>query len=321
MRLRAWTIAGLALAIGISAGAQDEEAPPVADENPVPAELRYQSKPEWQMVAIEALVVEINDEHALELGMTYGLTSSSSLDGANIGLGSRNLGSVPVAELLKGVDGATDISFANRMPGLGISLAGIDVDSAVLAAQLRMMLDNGEALIRTRPIVVALNKTPVEIETVDEIPYVDIDEKGKLGIQKKKAGVRMIVTPTIVPDYPGAVTLDISNIEISSGSTFITLENVNRPVVSVSRTHTRITLREGETFIVGGLKTRRETVEEERVPILGSIPIIRWLFTSRHVVERNVDVLFFITPNILEPGENFLLPYDFRNGEFLGSDK
>jgi len=320
MRARTFTACGLALVLCSAVYAQDPETAPVAEENPIPAELRYQNKPEWQMVAIEALVVEINDERALELGLTYGVTTSSPADGANIGLGAQNLGPVSVPELVKGAEGATGISFADRMPGLGISLAGIDVDSTVMAAQLRMMLDNGEALIRTRPIVVALNKTPVQIETVDEIPYVDIDEKGKLGIQKKKAGVRMIVTPTIVPDFPGAVTLDISNIEISSGSTFITLENVNRPIVSVSRTHTRITLREGETFIVGGLKTRRETVEEERIPILGSIPVIRWLFTSRHVVERNVDVLFFITPNILDPGENFLLPYDFRNREFLGSD-
>lgn len=100
----------------------------------------------------------------------------------------------------------------------------------------------------------------------------------------------------------------------------MTLQNVDRPVISLSRTHTKITLREGETFVVGGLKTRRTMVQEDKVPILGDIPFIKWLFTSRREVVRNMDVLFFITPSILEPGENFLLPYDFENREFLGAN-
>jgi type II secretory pathway component GspD/PulD (secretin) len=316
-----------AAAIALAAAAQENPAVKTA-ENPVPEEMRYKAKTDWHMVAIEALVIEVSEERARDLGFTYGLSTlasdggnaSSALDGANIGLGSQTFAPASVAELLESADGTTAVNFANRMPGLGISLVGIEMDSSVVSAQLRALLDRGEAVIRTRPIGVALNKTEVVIETVDEIPYMDFDARGKLGVQKKTAGVKLVVTPTIVPDYPGAVTLDISNIEISTSSHFITLQNINRPVVNVSKTHTKITLREGETFIVGGLKTRRKTVEENRVPILGRIPLLKWLFTSRREVERNMDVLFFITPNILEPGENFLLPYDFKNHEPLGAE-
>jgi type II secretory pathway component GspD/PulD (secretin) len=222
--------------------------------------------------------------------------------------------------LAENADGTTSLGFADRMPGLGISLVGMNIDSAVISAQLRALLDRGEAVIRTRPVGVALNKTEVSIETVDELPYVDLNDKGKLNVQKKSVGVKLQVRPTIVPDYPGAVQLDISNIEISSGSRFMTLQNVNRPVISLSRTHTKVTLREGETFVIGGLKTRRRMVEKHSVPILGRIPIIKWLFTSHREVVRNMDVLFFITPNILEPGENFLLPYDFENRQYLGAE-
>ncbi|VGO21318.1 type II secretion system protein GspD [Pontiella sulfatireligans] len=299
----------------------EKSGKPALKENPIPEKMRYKNKLDWHMVAIEALVVEVNEERTRQLGFTYGLSQtsdSSSLDGANVSLGSQKLGLTSVPLLATSPDGSTSISFADRMPGLGISLSGIDVDSSVVAAQLRMLLDRGEAVIRTRPIGVALNKTEVSIETVDEIPYVDLDSKGKLVVAKKAAGVKLKVTPTIVPDHPGAVTLDISNIEISTASSFITLQNINRPVLNVSKTHTKITLREGETFIIGGLKTRRKAIEEDRIPILGRIPMIKWLFTSRNEVERNMDVLFFITPNILAPGENFLLPYDFKNQEPLG---
>ena len=303
--------------------AQEQEA---SAENPVPVEIRYQDRPEWQMVAIEALVVEITEESSRDLGLTFGIStlesdgsdSSGIVDGVNIGLGAQNLSPVSVAQLAESGDGSTSLSFADRMPGFGISLAGIDIGSAALAAELRALLDRGEAVIRTRPIAVALNKTEVKIETADEIPYVDVNIKGNLGIQKKKVGVQLQVTPSILTENPGFVKLDISRIEISSGLTFITLQNVNRPVVSVSRTQTSVTLREGETFVVGGLKTRRTVIEKEGIPVLRSIPVLRWIFSSRHEVERNMDVFFFITPKILDPGENFLLPYDFQNREFLG---
>ena len=297
-------------------------------ETVLPDRLRYKDKVDWHMVAIEALVVEVDEERAHQLGFSYGVSTldssggdtSSALDGANVALGPQNFASASVASLTENADGTTSLGFADRMPGLGMSIVGLNLDAAVISAELKALLDRGEAVIRTRPVGVALNKTEVTIETVDELPYVDIDAKGNLNVQKKNVGVKLKVRPTIVPDYPGAVELDISNIEISSGSRFMTLQNINRPVVSLSRTHTRITLREGETFVIGGLKTRRKVVEEEKVPILGYIPIIKWLFTSRHEVERNMDVLFFITPNILEPGENFLLPYDFENREFLGAE-
>ncbi|MBN2684087.1 MAG: hypothetical protein JXR40_02295 [Pontiellaceae bacterium] len=334
MKLRG-IIIGLSLFAAAYSMAADEESVPPAEEtattnavedSALPERLRYQDKIDWHMVAIEALVIEVDEERARQLGFNYGLSTldsnggdaSSVLDGANVGIGPSAFTPASVATLTEQLDGRTSVGFANRMPGLGISLAGMNVDTGVISAELRALVDHGEAIIRTRPVGVALNKTKVKIETVDELPYVDINSGGNLNIQKKTVGVKLEVTPYIEPDYPGAVTLDISNIEVSSGSRFMTLQDIDRPVITLSKTKTKVTLREGETFVIGGLKTRRKTVEEKKVPILGHIPVIKWLFTSRHEVVRNVDILFFITPNILEPGENFLLPYDFENREFLG---
>lgn len=336
MRLRG-IIIGLNIFAATFAMAADETSAPPAEESTttneveetvLPDRLRYQDKMDWHMVAIEALVIEVDEERARQLGFNYGLStldsnggnSSSVLDGGNVGLGPSAFTPASVATLAEQTDGSTSIGFANRMPGLGISLAGMNVDASVISAELRALVDHGEAVIRTRPVGVALNKTKVEIQTVDELPYVDIKDGGNLNIQKKRVGVKLEVTPYIELDYPGAVTLDISNIEVSSGSRFMTLQDIDRPVITLSKTQTKVTLREGETFVIGGLKTRRKTVEEKKVPILGHIPLIKWFFFSRHEVVRNVDILFFITPNILAPGENFLLPYDFENREFLGAE-
>jgi type II secretory pathway component GspD/PulD (secretin) len=131
-------------------------------------------------------------------------------------------------------------------------------------------------------------------------------------------GVLMEATPEIVSLRPGVATLDITKLEVSAVSTFFTTKNVDRPVFAKSATKTKVTLADGETFVVGGLKTRRTEHNEDRVPILGDIPLLGLLFRSQMDIERNLDVLFFITPCILAPGENFLLPYDFKNQEALG---
>jgi type II secretory pathway component GspD/PulD (secretin) len=206
------------------------------------------------------------------------------------------------------------------MPGLGLSLVGMNVGSQVVSARLRALLDEGEATVRTRPIAVALNKTRTQIMAADEIPYQDARTNVGLDVKFEKVGVKMSITPEIVSLRPGVATLEVANLEVSSVANFVTTANTDRPIFNRSHTNTKVTLAEGETFVVGGLKTRRSVTYKERIPILGSIPLVGLLFSSQSTVERNRDVLFFITPSILAPGENFLLPYDFKNQQALGID-
>ena len=147
------------------------EVPPAAPvPTPVPEiqKVARQDDPDYYMVAIEALVVEINEERTRDLGLRYGSNSqgpinpltgvtsdnapSSIFDGSNISLG-RALNPVRVPILLKGLEGRTDVLFQdNLMPGLGLSLVGMNVGSQVVSARLRALLSQGEATVRTRPI-------------------------------------------------------------------------------------------------------------------------------------------------------------------------
>jgi type II secretory pathway component GspD/PulD (secretin) len=292
----------------------------------IPSDVIYQDDPDLHMVAVEALVVEVNEERTRDLGLEWGFStldtatvnSSSVVDGANFTLG-RSLGAVRVPVLMdETIEGLTRVGFEDRLPGLGITLVGMDVDAGVVSARLRALLDEGEAAIRTRPIAVALNNTIVSIETTDQVPVMDLNEKGVLSVRYENVGVRMEVLPVIKNLRSGEVNLEIHNVEVSSVSSYVTEQNVNRPVFNTSKTSTNVTLREAETFIIGGLKSRRISKRENRVPLLGWIPLVGLLFRSQEDVILNRDVLFFITPHILKPGENFLLPFDFNNQSFLG---
>jgi type II secretory pathway component GspD/PulD (secretin) len=298
-----------------------------------PGALALRDNPDLHMVAVEALVVEVDEERTSDLGLQYGfnprmtagdgtvvLDDAGIVDGGNVRLG-RPLSPVRVPVLVKSLQGETGVGFdSTRLPGLGANLAGMNVGGHVVAARLRALLDEGEAVIRTRPIAVALNGSMVRIETVNNVPYLDRRDSGKLEINEKRVGIQMTVTPTIEDLRTRLVRLEIHNLRVSSISSFITTENIDRPVVNTSEARSSVTLREGETFVVGGLKTRRRMEMEDRVPVLHRIPLVGFLFKSREEVDRSLDVLFFITPYILKPGQNFLLPFDFRNQKALGID-
>jgi hypothetical protein len=98
----------------------------------------------------------------------------------------------------------------------------------------------------------------VHIETVNEVPTLLVNGGRQITVDFRKVGVLMEVIPTIETLRPvGVATLDISRLEVSTVSNFITTRNVDRPVFTRSATQTRVTLAAGETFVIGGLKTRR----------------------------------------------------------------
>ena len=330
-RLLAGVLAGLIAPMGLAQ---------VDDE--LLEEIARKDDRNYHMVAVEALVVEVNEERTRDLGIKYGFNQlargtvrtpnanglgfserkvvtegSGVLDGGDVRLG-RPLNPVRVPVLLKQLDGITKVGFdEGRQPGFGVSLVGMNVGSDAISARLRALLESGDASIRTRPIALALHNTLTKIEAADEVPFLDLDERRNMLVRWEKVGVKMEVQPTIVTMRPGIVTLDMRNLEVSSVSSFITQQNVERPVFNESSTSTRITMNEGETCVIGGLKTRRTTHREERVPILGSIPLLGLLFRSQEDLERNMDVFFFIKSHILAPGENVLLPFDFKNQRVL----
>ncbi|MFC1601592.1 type II secretion system protein GspD [Candidatus Sumerlaeota bacterium] len=281
-------------------------------------------------VAIEALVVEINENRTRDLGIEYTFNRNELYHPDNI-LEAVDASlpitlppvNVPVFDDV-GQLGGFALGHISRTPGIGATLAGMDLGSAGrVSASLRALLEQGDAEIRTRPIAVALNGTKVTIETVDEIPFQDVVFKGnsdRLDVKFEKVGVKLHVTPRIVePLERQLIDLDLTKIEVSGVSTFITVRKVNRPVFVTSSANSRIVLHNAETLVIGGLKSKREVVMEDRIPVLGRIPLLGWLFKSQHKEIQNTDVLFFLTPYILPPGVNPILPFDFEHDQVLNS--
>jgi type IV pilus assembly protein PilQ len=250
--------------------------------------------PSMLQIAIEALVVEVNENRSRQIGVDYNLDV-------------KELGKIAIQNLA-----------SSQVPGIGATMADVSVaDLGSVTADLRLLLDAGEAAVRTRPVAVALNGTEVEIETVNEVPYQDVEFSNGTSLLRvawEKVGVRLKVLPRLHPEDPEhRIELDVQDIKVSSVSNFVNVREVSRPVFETSNAATRVMLHDGETLVIGGLKSKRKVTSENRVPFLGRIPLLGFFFKYQEQKTENTDIVFYLTPHVLAPGVNPVLPFDFTN--------
>ena len=181
-----------------------------------------------------------------------------------------------------------------------------DVNSNILSAPHILTLDGQEAYImvgRKQPIIkstVAVNEGVVTVTRT-------------LGYYQK-LGIELNVIPHISGEdfinmaiYP-SVTTSTENVEaISSAGGFPVTDYF--PIIQIRETQTQIMMKDGETIVIGGLLKDIHSEGVIKVPILGDIPLLGFLFQRRTTDIYKVDLLIFITANIIRPGQD--LPQKF----------
>ncbi|HEY2924503.1 MAG TPA: secretin N-terminal domain-containing protein [Candidatus Eisenbacteria bacterium] len=153
------------------------------------------------------------------------------------------------------------------------------------------------------PKITTLDNQEAEIIVGTVVPialYEHAEQTGALqisGYEEKKVGVRLLVTPHVGPDSTMilAVNPEISEIVEYRG------QFNERPVTSTRSAMTQVEVKSGETIMIGGLIRTVDMKIERKVPILGDIPILKFLFRHKTTSKQKVDLMIFITPHLLEP--------------------
>ncbi|MFH1687133.1 MAG: secretin and TonB N-terminal domain-containing protein [bacterium] len=174
-------------------------------------------------------------------------------------------------------------------------------------AQLTLVLDalnqNGNSKLISDPHITTLENHQAEIraETIIPIPTVSRFTEGAstsdiLTFQDEEVGISLLVTPRICED--GRLSLDVfPQIEDIIG--FSGPSDNQKPITSSRSIRTRVTVRDGETVALGGLLKEDEIKQVSKVPLLGSIPLLGNLFTSKSTQKTTTDLLILITPKIM----------------------
>ena len=195
-----------------------------------------------------------------------------------------------------------DIVGAGTATGSALSYLSSSGDSKIIIEALKtitntetissprvLVSNNQEAkfFVATREAIVTTTTTvPATGSTVaaPEIQFVDV-------------GTKLFVTPNVKSD--GHIQLQIRP-EIST-STVVTFQDNRIPIVTSTEAETTVLVRSGVTIIIGGLIETKDTLTDNRLPILGSIPIIGFAF--RGITDRKTkkEIVIFLTPQIVNP--------------------
>ncbi len=252
------------------------------------------------MVYIEALIMEVSMSEQFELGVQWlGGEVSGSHNGRDIAVfggsnvGSNNFPSVDTetgtvrlqSGLSLGVLGDTitinDIIFPNI--GAVVRAYGTDSDVHILSTPQIMTTDNEEAEITVADNIPFLTRTGTSSSEVDYSTY-----------EFKDVGVTLNITPQI--NQERFVRLKISQ-EVSQ---VVNQDRVGLPTTLKREAKTTVVIKDGQTVVIGGLIDETENKTNYKVPILGDIPILGYLFrtTSRKLDKKNLYI--FLTPHIIE---------------------
>lgn len=191
-----------------------------------------------------------------------------------------------------------------------------------LALRVQSAIQNGTGKILTDPKVVVADggssrisiatSVPVNVETITIPQGENQPPVVTQRLQREDAGVILDVSEVRIDDN-GFVTLTIQPeisipvpIQVLEGGDFagIQLFNIDRRRLEASQ----LRLRDGQTFIIAGLIQDRDTVDVQKVPFLGDLPLLGALFRSQSVNNERNEVVFMLTPYIMDDNVAFGLP-------------
>ena len=168
-------------------------------------------------------------------------------------------------------------------------------DNTLLNLELSALEREGRAQIISNPQLITANQQPAVIESGQEIPYQEKTASGATNIAFKKAVLSLKVTPEITADNKILLSLAVNQDKISA----LSVNGV--PAISTQEIQTQISVANGETLVLGGIFEQSNSQVLERVPFLGSIPLLGAFFSHKQMNSERKELLIFVTPSIVSP--------------------
>ncbi|MNN08338.1 Type IV pilus biogenesis and competence protein PilQ precursor [compost metagenome] len=140
--------------------------------------------------------------------------------------------------------------------------------------------------------MVTANNIKALIEQGTELPYQAATSSGATSVQFRKANLKLEVTPQITPE--GNVLLDVDVNKDSVG-----IQTTSGFAIDTKHVQTQVLVENGGTVVIGGIYTQTESNDTDKVPLLGDIPVLGYLFKNNAKVRNRTELLVFLTPRIL----------------------
>lgn len=261
-----------------------------------------------RQVLIESRIVIANNDYSKSLGTRFGVSAVSDNSGAGIATtsGSANATDTSVQDFLGGgfpvALGALNDRFNVNLPvasagRIAFAILGSDY---LVDLELSAMQAEGRGEVLSTPRVVTANSKQASIEQGVEIPYLEASSSGATSVSFKKAVLGLQVTPQITPDDRIIMDLNVKNDsrgqDVSSGAGGLI------PSIDTREVTTQVLVQNGETVVLGGVYQQTQSYAVTKVPLLGDLPMLGYLFRTNQTTNNKRELLIFISPKILSEG-------------------
>ena len=180
------------------------------------------------------------------------------------------------------------------------STGGISQSDNILAT-LNLLVASGKAKILANPKITTLNGKEAEINIGSRVPYAvpagTTSTSTQWTVQYIDAGVKLNILPTVASD--GTIVSTIKP-EVSNISEWRTTTAGEFPVIATRNASVTVRLHDGETLVIGGLINESDRENISGIPVLSEIPVVGGLFQRKVLEKTKTDVLFLITPHIMD---------------------
>lgn len=160
---------------------------------------------------------------------------------------------------------------------------------------------SGFAYTLARPSLVALSGQSASFLAGGEIP-IPVPSAGSdsVTIEYKEFGIRLTLTPTIVDNQRISLKVapEVSELDYSNA---VTIAGTQVPALTIRRTDTSISLADGESFVISGLISTRNSSQVNKFPGLGDIPVLGAFFRDTNISREERELLMIVTPHLVQP--------------------
>ncbi|MFA7290695.1 MAG: type IV pilus secretin PilQ [Rhodocyclaceae bacterium] len=260
-----------------------------------------------RQVLIEARIVEASDSFSKDMGVRLGFhqltpwnLGRNNNQQAVVGGGIRDTG-FHTGQTATTPDFLSDSMFVNmpatpRSGSAGqASLILFNSDATkFINLEVSALEADGRGKVVSSPRVVTADQVEALIEQGVEIPYQQATSSGATSVSFRKANLALKVKPQITPDGKITMTLDVNkdtpNTRLTTGAGV---------AIDTKHVKTEVLVENGGTVVIGGIYQQETRETTNRIPVLGEIPYLGWLFRNTQKQDDKTELLIFITPKII----------------------
>ena len=260
-----------------------------------------------RQVLIESRIVIANNDFSKSLGTRFGVTAFDVVDGNFLTTSGSAVATDTTMDSVTD-PAATQLLFGGLTDRFNVNLPvasagriafGILGSNFLVDMELSALQAEGRGEVLSTPRVVTANSKQASIKQGVQIPYQEASSSGATTVSFKEAVLLLDVTPQITPDDRIIMDLVVKN---DSRGEAVQAAGGAIPSIDTREVKTQVLVQNGETVVLGGIYQQTQSNSVTKVPLLGDLPLLGYLFRTSQSVNNKRELLMFISPKILSEG-------------------